>query len=207
MASELVWFPHPTRCYALGAVTNRAGDKISLRDTGAAPAHGSAAAAGAVPVPGSPNLTVGGGAGAGESHTVATDKTLACDPTHLTDVDGETKREIERGRNRRRGGRETIGGSAVRGCTRASALLSIFGLPPPPCADLATMNNLHEAPLLCLLECRLVCAWRYRARARGCRRRRACRHRARSAPSPRRAAAKIYTLCGDILISLNPYRS
>jgi hypothetical protein len=28
-----------------------------------------------------------------------------------------------------------------------------------------------------------------------------------SAPSPRRAAAKIYTLCGDILISLNPYRS
>ena len=92
MASELVWFPHPTRCYALGAVTNRAGDKISLRDTGAAPGHGTTAAAGAVPVPGSPNLTVGGGAGAGESHTVATDKTLACDPTHLTDVDGARAR-------------------------------------------------------------------------------------------------------------------
>jgi len=109
MAAELVWFPHPTRHYALGAVTNRAGDTISLRDTGAAPAHGSAAAAGAVPVPGSPNLTVGGGAGAGESHTVATDKTLACDPTHLTDVDGE--RAAKRGA---RGG----------GCWRARATRS-----------------------------------------------------------------------------------
>lgn len=115
--AECVWFKHPTRCYALGAVTQRQGDKIVLRDLGAAPAvpgagtakppEGLGGAGWLAPSSGPPGQ--GGGEGAGETHTVATVTTLACDPTHLLDVD-----------------------------------------------DLATMNNLDEAPLLCLLERRLT---------------------------------------------------
>ena len=122
--AECVWFKHPTRCYALGAVTQRQGDKIVLRDLGAAPAvagagmakppEGQGGAGWLAPSSGPPGQ--GGGEGAGETHTVATSTTLACDATHLLDVD-----------------------------------------------DLATMNNLDEAPLLCLLERRLTSASAHRA--------------------------------------------